>query len=217
VRKRNGASTGLLELELPYGGERQVRDEELAWRRYTEVVMKGGYTSLRTSAVVALGRAENPILRDTDARWTGALGYRKSWGTWWGLATLGLGGAGYRGIELDITERRISAGVSGGYRWLEWAIVPHLGLSFELTGIEQRVTRDREQEIRETFGVGAVPPRRALALGVGVVAGVEIPIEDALFALVQGQALLTAVPLAEDASSSMQPVALVSAGLGWRF
>jgi hypothetical protein len=36
VRKKAGASTGLVELELPFGGERQVRDEDLAWRRYTE-------------------------------------------------------------------------------------------------------------------------------------------------------------------------------------
>ena len=42
LRKRVGASTGLLEVELPFGGERQVREEDLVWRRYTEVAFKGG-------------------------------------------------------------------------------------------------------------------------------------------------------------------------------
>lgn len=214
VRKRAGASTGLVELELPYGGERQVRDEELAWRRYTEVVMKGGYLSLRNSAVMVLGRVESTPLRDTGARYTGALGYRRAWGPWWALATLGGGTASYPGIELRIDERRLGAGLSAGYRWLEWPLVPHLGLSLELTHFEQRIRRSREDEIQDTFDLGPLPARRAVGFGGGVVGGVEIPLRGAVFGLVQGQLLLTALP-STDAERS--PLAWNAwGGLGWR-
>jgi uncharacterized caspase-like protein len=216
VRKRAGASTGLVELELPYGGERQVRDEDLAWRRYTEVVMKGGYLSLRNSALLVLGSVESTPIRDTGARFAGALGYRRTWGAWWSLATLGGGTASYPGVELRIDERRLGAGLSAGYRWLEWPIVPHLGVSLELTGVEQRIRRSREDEIQDTFGVGPLPPRRALGFGGGVVGGVEIPVRGDVFALVQGQLLASTLPSTDARGSAFRPTATAWCGLGWR-
>jgi hypothetical protein len=212
VRKRAGASTGLVELELPYGGERQVKDEDLAWRRYTEVALKGGYLSLRNAAVLVLGGVESAPIRDTGARLSGAVGYRRTWGPWWALATLGAGTASYPGVELRVDERRLGAGLSAGHRWLAWALVPQLGVSVELTGVEQRIRRSREDEIQDTFGVGPLPPRRALGVAAGPVAGVEIPFRGDVFGLVQGQLLFNAIP----STDTRRSVATAWAGLGWR-
>ena len=214
VRKRAGASTGLLEVELPYGGERQVRDEELAWRRYTEVAVKGGYLSVRNSAVVLLGRVESTPLERTGSRFTGAVGYRRTAGPWWALATVGAGTDQYPGVELRVDERRLAAGLSGGYRWLEWPVVPHLGLALELAGVEQRIRRSREDEIQDTFGTGPLPVRRALGLAAGVTGGVEIPLPLAVFVWVQGQLVVTAVPT--EAKDAPRTAGSGWAGIGWR-
>jgi hypothetical protein len=215
VRKRAGASTGLVELELPYGGERQVREQDLTWRRYTEVSMKGGYVALRSTALLALGGVETPPVAGTGARVGAALGYRKVWGPWWALATLRGGAAGYPGVELSVDERRLGVGLAGGYRWLAWPVVPHLGASLELTGVEQRFARDREDEIQDTFGVGPLPARRALGVAGGLVGGVEIPITGRVFGLAQGQLLVGAFP-SEDGGTSVEPAAAASIGMGWR-
>lgn len=213
VRKRAGASTGVLEVELPYGGERQVRDEALAWRRYTEVAVKGGYLSVRNGAVVLLGRLETSPLEATGDRVTGAVGYRHTIGAWWGLAVLGAGTARYPGVDLRVEERRLGAALSAGYRWLEWPVVPHLGLALELTGVEQRIRRSREQEIQETFGTGPLPVRRALGLAGGVTAGLEIPLAASAFLWAEGRLLLTALPTEAAASRTTRSA---WAGLGWR-
>ena len=214
VRKRAGASTGLVEVELPYGGERQVRDAELAWRRYTEISMKGGYVATRPSAALLLGKVESAPIDGTGGRWSGVLGYRRVFGPWWALATVGGGVASYPGVELRIDERRLTAGLSAGYRWLSWPVVPQLGLSLELTGLEQRVERGREDEIRDTFGVGRLPVRRALGLSGGVVGGFEIPLRGDAFALLQGQAALSSLPSAE--RDGLRPSAAFWFGMGWR-
>ena len=138
------------------------------------------------------------------------------WGPWWTLATLGGGTASYPGVELTVSERRLSAGLSGGYRWLRWPIVPHVGASLELTGVEQALRRSREEELQRTFGVGPLPPRRALGLGAGAVAGVEIPLRGDAFALAQGQLLVSSIPSAAAEGSSVRPAATAWAGLGWR-
>ncbi len=215
VRKRAGASTGLLEVELPFGGEREVREEKLAWRRFTEVAMKGGYVELRSSALLALGRLETEPVHGSGRRLSGGLGYRHTWGSWWTLGTVTATRAAYRGVGLDISERSFGVGVSGGYRWMQWALVPHLGLSVELTGLEQTFRRDNEDLIQDVFGVSALAPRRALGVAVGPVAGVEIPLVSQAFVLVQGQLLLRYLP--SEQRSPMGMGAFVSAGAGWRF
>ncbi len=217
VRKRAGASTGLLEVELPFGGERPVREEDLVWRRFTEVALKGGYLELRNSALLALARLETTPVPGSGARFSAGLGYRHTWGAWWALGTLTGTGASYRGVALDISESALGVGASGGYRWLQWALVPHVGLSVELTGLRQTLRRDREEEIQETFGVPPLPPRHSLGVAVGPVAGVEVPLPAQAFALVQGQVLLRYLPSANPEQSSVRPGAFVSAGAGWRF
>lgn len=215
LRKRAGASTGLLELELPYGGERQVREEELVWRRYTEVAFKGSFVELRSSALLALGRFESAPVRGTGTRLAAGLGYRHSWGPWWALGTVSFSRADYLGVGLEVRERSLGAGVVGGYRWLHWALVPHVGLGLELTAMEQRLRRDREEEIQDTFGVPPLPPHRTLGVAVGPAAGVEVPLPGHAFALVHAQVLLRQMPSGDQ--PSLRPAALVSAGAGWRF
>ena len=215
LRKRAGASTGLLELELPYGGERRVREEELVWRRYTEVAFKGGFVELRSSALLALARLESAPVAGTGTRLSVGLGYRRSWGTWWALGTAGFSRAGYPGVGLEVRERILGAGVAAGYRWLNWALVPHVGLGLELTGLEQRLRREREEELQDTFGVPPLPPRRALGVALGPVAGLEVPLPGHAFALLYAQVLLRHLPSEEQAT--LRPVALLSAGAGWRF
>jgi hypothetical protein len=215
VRKRAGASTGLVQVELPYGGERPVREEELVWRRFTEVAMKGGYVELRAGALLALARLETAPVPGSGPRVAAGLGYRHTWGAWWALGTLTASGAGYRGVALDITERSLGLGVAGGYRWLEWALVPHVGLAVELTGLRQSFHRDREEEIQRTFGVPPLAPREALAVAAGPVAGVEIPLPGHAFALVQAQLLLRHLPAEQQ--PALRGAALLSAGAGWRF
>lgn len=214
VRKRAGQSTGLLEVELPFGGERQVRDEGLAWRRYTEVAVKGGYLSVRNGAVVLLGRVETSPLSATGDRVTGAVGYRHTVGSWWGLAALGGGATRYPGVDLRVDERRLGAALSAGYRWLEWPVVPHLGIALELTGVEQRIRRSREQEIQDTFGTGPPPVRRALGIAGGVTAGLEIPLPPPAFLWTEGRLLLTALPT--EAAVASRTTLGFWAGLGWR-
>ena len=103
----------------------------------------------------------------------------------------------------------------GGYRWLEWALVPHVGLGVELTALEQRLRRDREEEIQDTFGVPPLPPHRTLGVAVGPVAGVEVPLPGQAFALLHAQVLVRYLPSKDQ--PSLRPAALVSMGAGWRF
>ncbi|MGC4001572.1 MAG: caspase family protein [Anaeromyxobacter sp.] len=214
VRKKAGASTGLAEVELPYGGERQVQDEELAWRRYTEVSMKGGYVSVRNGALLLLGGMGTAPVEDTGPRWAAGLGYRHTWGPWWALGALSAGSSRYPGDALQIDERRLGVGLSAGYRWLEWPVVPQLGLGLELTGVEQQATRDAEGEIGGGGGA-PLPERRALAVGGGLVAGLEVPIRRRAFALLQGQLMATAAPI-EGQGTVTRATASAWAGFGWR-
>lgn len=213
VRKRAGASTGLLEVELPYGGERRVRDEELTWRRYTEVAMKGGYLSVRNGAVLLLGGLATAPLDGTGRRAGAAVGYRRTLGPWWGMLTVGGGASRYPGVDLRVDERRLGAGLAGGYRFLEWPVVPHLGVAVEVTGVEQRIRRDREREIQDAFGTGPLPPRRALGVAGGLVAGLEVPLPAAAFLWLEGRALAGALPAERGASPA---TAAAWAGIGWR-
>jgi CRISPR-associated Cas5-like protein len=118
-------------------------------------------------------------------------------------------------VGLGITEGTLGLGASGGYRWLRWALVPHVGLAVELTGLRQSFRRDREEELQDTFGVPPLAPREVLGVAAGPVAGVEVPLPGQAFALVQGQLLLRYLP--SEKQPPVRAAALVSAGAGWRF
>jgi hypothetical protein len=214
VRKRAGASTGLAQVELPYGGEKPVREEDLVWRRFSEVAMKGGYVELKSSAVLLLGQLASAPIRDTGARFTGALGYRHTWGEWWALGTFSAGAKDYRAIALGVDERALGLGLSAGYRWLRWSVVPQVGLGMELSGLQQRMTRDREEELGQTYGT-PLPTRRALGVALGPVVGLEVPLPAQAFLLAQGQLLVRRLPA--ESGPALRPAASASVGAGWRF
>ena len=93
--------------------------------------------------------------------------------------------------------------------------MPYVGLGVELTGLEQQLRREREEEIEDTFDVPPLPPHRTLGVGLGPIAGVEVPLPGQAFALLQGQLLLRYLPSKEQ--PALLPAGLVSAGAGWRF
>lgn len=176
--------------------------------------MKGGYVELKNSAVLLLGQVASAPIRDTGARLGGALGYRHTWGEWWALGTLGFGAKDYRGIGLGVQERALGVGAFAGYRWLRWSVVPQVGLGVELSGLQQRITRDREEELGLTYGT-PLPTRRALGVALGPVAGLEVPLPAQAFLLAQGQLLVRRLPA--ESGSSLRPAATASVGAGWRF
>ncbi|MBZ4416834.1 hypothetical protein [Myxococcus sp. RHSTA-1-4] len=217
VRKRAGASTGLLEVELPFGGERQVNEAALEWRRYQEVAVKGGALELKSAAVLVLGRWEGAAIPGTGTRVSAALGYRHTRGAWWALGTVSGTRASYRGVGLDISEGALGLGAAAGYRWLEWALVPQVGLSVEVTGLRQSFRRDREEDIQDTMDRPALAPRHALGVAAGPVVGVEVPLPGPAFALVQGQLLVRYLPPPSESVPPLRLTPLASAGAGFRF
>ncbi|MCP3141830.1 caspase family protein [Pyxidicoccus xibeiensis] len=217
VRKRAGASTGLLEVELPFGGERQVNEAALEWRRYQEVAVKGGALDLKNAAVLALGRWEGAAIPGTGTRLSAALGYRHTRGAWWALGTVSGTRASYRGQGLDIREGALGLGLSAGYRWMEWALVPQVGLSLELTGLRQSFRRDREDDIQGTLGLPALASRNTLGVAAGPVVGVEVPLPGPTFALVQGQLLVRYLPPANERVPPLRLAPSAMLGAGYRF
>jgi hypothetical protein len=194
-----------------------VNEGALEWRRYQEVAVKGGEVDLKSSAVLALGRWEGAPIPGTGPRVSAALGYRHTRGAWWALGTVSGTRAAYRGVGLDITEGALGLGASAGYRWMEWALVPHLGLSVELTGLRQSFQRDREEDIQDTLGLPALAPRRALGVAAGPVVGLEVPLPGPAFALIQGQLLVRYLPPAGEHVAPLRLAPLATAGAGFRF
>ena len=118
-------------------------------------------------------------------------------------------------MELGCRERalgreppRATAGWSG--RWF-----PTWACRVELTGLGQRLRRDREEEIQDTFGVPPLPPRPRSGVAARALVGVEVPLPGRAFALLQAQVLLRYLP--SEAQPSLRPAALASAAAGWRF
>ncbi|MFP2909225.1 hypothetical protein ACLESD_30130, partial [Pyxidicoccus sp. 3LFB2] len=124
----------------------------------------------------------------------------------------------YRGVGArHHRERRLGLGASAGYRWLEWALVPHVGLSVELTGLRQSFLRDREEDIQDTMDARALAPRSALGVAVGPVVGLEVPLPGPTFALIQGQLLVRYLPPSSEGVAPLRLAPLASAGVGFRF
>lgn len=178
--------------------------------------MKGGSLDLKSAAVLALGRWEGAAISGTGARASAGLGYRHTWGPWWALGTLAGTRAAYRGVGLDITESALGLGASVGYRWMEWALVPQVGLSVEFTGLRQSFRRDREEAIQE-LGLPPLSSRHALGVAAGPVVGVEVPLPGAAFALLQGQLLVRYLPPSSEGVAPLRLAPLAGAGVGFRF
>jgi hypothetical protein len=194
LRKRLGATVGLLDVDLPYGGEKAVEESQMVRRHFAEVAMKGGFVELRPSALIATGSIETPPLYGAGPRWRLGAGFQRTWGEWWGLAALSFGRARFRGIDLTTTEASSTLDVSGGYRWIFSALIAHAGLSVEMVGLDQISVRDREQEIQQVFGQGPLPARLVLGFSLGPVAGMTIPLPANAFVLAQASGLVRFLP-----------------------
>lgn len=193
VRKRKGQSTGLLTVELPYGGRAAVDDKELQWKNFAEVALKGGYVELTPGAVMVSGAVVTQPIENSGPRWRLGLGYRHTFGEWW----LGAGVTGsravFRGQGLTTTELGGAVQVSGGYRFVALRFVPYVGLGAEVLGLSQSFVRDDEAAIVAALGT-SVPPRSTVGFGVGPVLAIELPIVSRLFAQLQVQGLIRYLP-----------------------
>lgn len=215
VRKRLGVNVGLLDVELPYGGTKVVDEAAMKRRNFTEVVMKGGYLELRPSAVAVAASGLSETLVNTGARLRLGLAYRHTWGEKWAVASLGVGTASYRGVDLRTDETSVALGLSGGLRWLTTPLVPLVGLLVELSATWQRYLRDQEADIQRVWGQGPLPGRRALGVGFGPVVGVEVPLPASTFALACAELLVRHLPA--DGQPAWTLGAQGQLVVGWRF
>lgn len=214
VRKRTGRTTGLLEVELPFGGEQRIRLESLVWRDTAEIALKGGLLEVHPWALALSGSLATPPIADTGPRWSGGLGVRRTFGAWWAQANVGAGFSSYRGVDLSIAEQQLTLGLTAGHRWVSFPIVPMVGLSLELFGLRQTPTRDAESRLRDLLDAAPLETRMALGIAAGPYVGAEIPLPGRFFAQVAATGLVRHLP------SSTQPAwrlgASASLALGMR-
>lgn len=216
LRKRTGRRTGLLEVELPFGGTRTVHDRDLKFRDFAEVAMKGDRLELKPWLVFGGASLQSPPIEATGPRILGMLGARRTFSEWFVAGRLAGTLASYQGVGLTIRERSMALTATAGHRWLSLPVIPWAGLSAELLGMHQTIERDREQEIRRLPGAGPVPPRLVLAPGVGPSLGLEIPGPFDFVGLLQADLLVRHLEVENDAL----PIHVafgITAAVAWRF
>jgi len=96
LRKPEGSSVGLLALELPYGGERQVDERQMIRQNYREVTMKGGEVQLHPVSLAVQGGVDDSPIANVGPEYRVGLGLRRSFGPWMLLA------------EVDVTQQSYS-------------------------------------------------------------------------------------------------------------
>lgn len=212
VRKRTGRSTGLTEVEIPFGGVREVLDEALTWSDFAEIALKGGTVELRPWSVLLSGTFGAPPVLETNARFSGGVGVRRTFGAWFARGIVGASASRYRGVALEISERSLSFEAAAGYRHLAWPVVAHVGLAAEVGGYAQSFVRDAEEEIQRNFGVGPLPDRTALSLGAGPFIGAELPLAGNAFAMLEARLLVRHLPSTSQPAWLLQPRASLLAG-----
>ncbi len=194
VRKQLGNTVGLMDVELPYGGERTIDESNMARRHFSEVAAKGDYVELRPHAMMVLGSLGTPALSGSGARWLVGIGYRHSWGDLWGLARVAFGATQFRGVDLSTSEQSLSAGLAAGYRWIFSPLIFRTGLAFQLDGFRESYDRDQEAAIQRVFGTGHLPGKYSLGFAGGPLAEVEVPLPWSAFVLAQVEALARSLP-----------------------
>lgn len=194
VQKRLGLKVGLATVELPFGGERTVDEAALEVRGFGEVAMKGGYLEVRPWAAALVGAVQTPQLDGSGAEWRAGLGLRRGFDAWWaGVSALG-SYRQFRGQQLTVAESSGALRVDGGYRFLQWAVVPLVGLVAEGRVVHQVATRDDEALLQQLYGTGPLPPVTAFGVSVGPLAGAEIALGERFFAQARAVALLRYLP-----------------------
>lgn len=194
LRKRMGHKVGVVELELPFGGERVVDDESMAVLHFSEVALKGGTLELHPWGAMAVGGLSSAPIEGTNPRWGAGVGVRRTTGPVWMQGQVSFGAAEYRGVQLTTSETLFAASVSGGYR-LQWnPVVPYVGLAVGGGVLRQTYVRDGEDDIRRITGAGALPSRSTSAFDFGPVLGIEVPLPFRAFALLEAQGQLRRLP-----------------------
>ncbi len=214
VLKRLGRLVGLVDVELPFGGEASVDETSMVRRAHVEVATKGSF-ELRPAAVMVLGSIASQPLESTGLRWSGGAAFRWSSGEWWLLAGLGAGAVSFRGQQLTAFETQLTGLTAAGYR-LAWnPVMPMVGGFIAPKVLSQRFVRDDEEAVQRVLRGGAIPSRTTFGISFGALIGAEIPLPANFMVLVLGRLEARWLPAVD------QPTWTVGAGLdlgvGWRF
>lgn len=194
VQKRLGLQVGLTTVELPFGGERAIDEAALEVRGFGEVAMKGGFVEVRPWAVSLVGAIQSPQLDATGPEWRAGVGLRRGFDAWWAGATLVGSYRSFRGQQLTVSESSGGLRLDGGYRFLQFPVVPLVGLAAEARVVHQQATRDAEQLLRALYGTGPLPAVTAFGLSVGPLVGAELALGERGFVQARALALLRWLP-----------------------
>jgi hypothetical protein len=194
LRKRLGMSVGLVSFELPFGGVRTLDERELTTLHFAEVVSKGSSFEPRPLALLLEGSVESQQLDGSGARWRGGVGLRGTFGAWWLRGAVSVTGAKTAGARLETDELQGGLRVSGGWRFLQWPVIPFVGLLVEGRVLHQQYERPDEARLAEIFGVGKLAPRTSFGLSGGAAVGLEVPLGDRFFVAGELDALLRWLP-----------------------
>jgi Caspase domain len=176
LRKRMGLRVGVTELDLPYGGQQLVDERSLQIQHFAEVASKGGLTELHPWSIAAWADLENEQLQGHGPRVHGGVSLRGAVGAWWARAGLGMTGGLASNARLTTSEVAGTARLSAGWRLLDWAIIPYVGVLLDVRVLRQAYVRTDEAAIERVFGLKPLEPRWSTGLGVGAVGGVEVPL-----------------------------------------
>lgn len=182
LRKRLGMRVGLVTFELPFGGERTLDERELTELHFAEVVAKGAGFEQRPLGVFLEGAVESEQLTGSGPRWRGGVGLRGTVGALWLSGALRLTGAQVANARLTTGELQGSLRLSGGWRFLQWPVIPFVGVLLDGRVLSQRYERVEEARIEQVFGVGPIPGRQTFGVSAGAALGLEVPLGERLFA-----------------------------------
>lgn len=206
LRKRMGLRVGVSEVDLAYGGRHVVDERALEVLHFADVATKGGTAELHPWAVLAWGGLESEQLGGLGPRAQGGIALRGVVGSLW--ARVGLGATGGRFVSRRVTTNEVTGllRVAAGWRFLDWPVVPSIGLLLDARVVHQSYVRADADTITRVFGPSDVPSRTTFGFGAGPVVGLEAPVGTRLVLAGEVFGLIRVLP------SEAQP--LVTGGVG---
>jgi hypothetical protein len=120
---------------------------------------------------------------------------------------------------VHIHEQSLQAQLEGGWRYLNWPVIPYVGIGASAVWTRQQVSRVNEQQVEQIFGVGPLPDRLSFGVGPLAVAGIEVPLPRSFVLMIQGQGALLHAPR-DSSASGPADWAFVAGGaalVGWQF
>lgn len=206
LRKRMGLRVGVGEINLAYGGQHVVDERALSVVHFAEVATKDGVSELHPFALLGWVGLESEQLTGLGPRVQGGLALRGVLGAFWARIGLGVTGGQLVGPRLTTSELTGLVRGAAGWRFLEWPVVPFVGLLVDVRVVHQTYQRADAETIERVFGAAAVPSRTSVGFGAGPVAGLELPLGSRLVLVGEVFALVRAL------RAEAQP--LVTGGLG---